>query len=339
MRLRLAFLSMNSMFSLPTEISTEPGQANSRFDLFQRPEWLEPWWRHLAGGSRASFDRPHRHQSIDVVIDGQMGFLPGTGVSDYLDVQPSGATEDEVGLLLSEVFRRYPDTLGFRFHLVPDSSPTSGAIAQASQRLGLLAVEEDWLAAPKLQLLGNRDHAIRAANKSSLRRHEAKLKKLGRLDALHTSDASIILPFLSRLFEQHQDRWRATPTPSRFNRPEHRRFLEDVTRRLHESGCLRFTALLLDEEPVAFHFGFHSNGTTLWYLPTYDLRFAQCGPGEVLLRHVLLQAIEEGADVFDFGIGDEPYKRRFADSQTIVRTWGVYPPELAGGRSMPTQES
>ena len=37
-----------------------------------------------------------------------------------------------------------------------------------------------------------------------------------------------------------------------------------------------------------------------------------------------LAAIEEGAKVFDFGIGDQPYKRRFATTINQVRTWALY---------------
>ena len=39
-------------------------------------------------------------------------------------------------------------------------------------------------------------------------------------------------------------------------------------------------------------------------------------------------AVEEGARTFDFGLGDEACKRRFANRVRRVRTWGLYP---AGG--------
>jgi hypothetical protein len=48
-------------------------------------------------------------------------------------------------------------------------------------------------------------------------------------------------------------------------------------------------------------------------------------PGEVLLRQLIRAAVEEGADVFDFGIGDEAYKYRFATGQEQLITWGIYP--------------
>ena len=48
-------------------------------------------------------------------------------------------------------------------------------------------------------------------------------------------------------------------------------------------------------------------------------------PGEVRLRQLLLAAINEGASAFDFGIGEEVFKRRFATQVCGVQTWGPHP--------------
>lgn len=45
------------------------------------------------------------------------------------------------------------------------------------------------------------------------------------------------------------------------------------------------------------------------------------------MRQLLLAAIAEGAKTFDFGIGDEAYKSRYATGVTHLRTWGLYLPE------------
>ena len=61
----------------------------------------------------------------------------------------------------------------------------------------------------------------------------------------------------------------------------------------------------------------------LWYKPSFAIDLAQRSPGEVLLRHLLLAALEEGAHTFDFGLGSEPFKFRFATQANHVKKWGL----------------
>ena len=80
-----------------------------------------------------------------------------------------------------------------------------------------------------------------------------------------------------------------------------------------------------DGRPIAFHFGFSFAGNYLWYKPSFEIALARKSPGEVLLRQLLLAAVQENAYVFDFGLGDEAFKHRFASRSQLVRTWGLYP--------------
>jgi CelD/BcsL family acetyltransferase involved in cellulose biosynthesis len=96
---------------------------------------------------------------------------------------------------------------------------------------------------------------------------------------------------------------------------------------LCEVGCpvLRFTRVDWNDRPIAFHFGFCHAGRFLWYKPSFAIDLARRSPGEVLLRHLLLAAAAEGATAFDFGLGNEAFKHRFATHTRRVRTWGLYP--------------
>ena len=50
------------------------------------------------------------------------------------------------------------------------------------------------------------------------------------------------------------------------------------------------------------------------------------------MRNLLLAALEEGAEVFDLGLGAETFKQRFATHMPMVRTWGLYPSESASNQ-------
>ena len=141
----------------------------------------------------------------------------------------------------------------------------------------------------------------------------------------HYRDAEQILPQLDEFFEQHMSRRAATGHPSLFSDPLQRDYYRRVTRAIGPTGWLRFTRVAWNGRPIAFHYGLSYRGGFLFGIPTFAIDLARYSPGEVLLRHLLLLAIEEGAKTFDFGPGDEPYKYRFATHVTYLRTWGLYP--------------
>ena len=58
--------------------------------------------------------------------------------------------------------------------------------------------------------------------------------------------------------------------------------------------------------------------------PSFALELAPRSLGEILLSCLLLAAIDEGAHTFDFGLGCEPFKLRFATTANRVRKWEMY---------------
>ena len=72
---------------------------------------------------------------------------------------------------------------------------------------------------------------------------------------------------------------------------------------------------------------------SFWYKPSFDPAFARRSPGEVLLRALIEQAHVEGATYFDFGLGDEAFKARFATERRPLLTVGLYPRANRKGRN------
>jgi CelD/BcsL family acetyltransferase involved in cellulose biosynthesis len=183
--------------------------------------------------------------------------------------------------------------------------------------------------APMLQSRGG--EAFRtAANKKSLVRHERALAHSGLLRVSHLTAGPETAQHLDEFFQQHIDRWSITSSPSLFLQASWRDFYLKLIENPAHSSWLRFARIEWNGRSVAFHFGFHYRGEFLWYKPSFDIALARSSPGEVLLRQLLLQADQEGADAFDFGLGEEQFKLRFASEVRSVRTWGLYPSEGDG---------
>lgn len=295
--------------------------------VFLTSSWQHAWWDVFGRGRLLLLfvERDNRPIALAPLFsDCGMVFFVGSGGSDYLDFVGDIGESDVLTALLRAAQRHTPDFVGFRFFHVPDSSRTGDRLQAVADQLGLVCFDEGNLPAPALDLRDDAS-AQAAPNKKSLRRHTNALSRLGTVTVRHLRDAPAIREQLAAFFSQHVARWTETPYPSLFLDPQQRAFYEHMTEAGCRAGWLRFCRIDVNGAPVAFHLGSCYKGRYLWYKPTFDVELAKYSPGEVLLRHLLLAAIDEGAHTFDFGLGDELFKQRFASHTPRVRTWGLYP--------------
>ena len=133
---------------------------------------------------------------------------------------------------------------------------------------------------------------------------------------------------LDRLFKLHDQRW-ARRGSSSSSSTRMREFLALVCRRAFDQGWLRLWTLELDGTPVAAWLGWNVGGSYAYYLAGFDPAFGPTSPGLVLLARTVEAATDEGAYEYDFLLGDEPYKSRFANAAREVET-EIIGPALSG---------
>lgn len=296
--------------------------------IFQTLAWQQAWWEVFGRGKLllvALYDDQRLMALAPLFADEGMIFLVGSGGSDYLDFLGAVSRPDWLRPMLDLARSNTSPFLGFRFYHLPAGSATVETLQRLSSETDMDCVYEGALEAPQLRFHRWPADERLPADKKSLLRHERTLQRLGRLVIHHFSDEASISSQLDTFFLQHIDRWSVTNYPSLFLEDRQRHFYRSLCKYLSPLHWLRFTRVTLDEQPIAFHFGFYYDRVFLWYKPSFDLKMAKYSPGEVLLRALLLQSQFEGADVFDFGLGDEPFKSRFATDVPSVQTWGLYP--------------
>lgn len=287
-------------------------------------EWQRAWWDSFGTGQLMIARVSRADETVALVpmyTDAGMVYFVGSGGSDYLDV--IGDIGHDMGSVLRTVVEAVTDFVGGCFYHLPDGSGSRELLWKAAVDATLAPFEEGSLPAPVLVLDGHED----VANKKSLVRHERWFAREGELAVHHTSMRDEIEPYLDDFFEQHVERWHQTPFPSLFLDTRQRDFYRRLVARAGTTGWLRFTRVEWNGRNIAYHLGASLAGRYLWYKPTFAIDLARRSPGEVLLRQLLLAAIDENATLFDFGLGDEPFKHRFATSVPTVRTVGVYRPE------------
>ena len=302
--------------AMPTVFSTRP--------------WLRAWRAFYGRGDLllAAHVEDGRTSAVAPLFADEDGwvYFVGSGGSDYLDFIGCLDSSNALAAMLAAVRERVPHFQGFRFYHVPGRSPTGALLRHAAGLLSLDWEQEGTMAAPEMSMAAVDD----AIAKKSLRRHCSYFEREGGYVAKHHAHGAEIGPLLDGFFEQHVQRWSGTAHPSLFNNPTHRAFYRRLAAESDASRWLRFTAIEWQGRIVAYHFGFSFAGRFTWYKPTFDIALARRSPGEVLLRELLVRARTEDAGVFDFGIGDEPFKQRFATTVPVVNTFALVPAQKAG---------
>jgi len=296
--------------------------------VFLTWHWQRAWWEAFGRGELMLIAVQRAGQIVALAplfSDTGMVFFVGSGGSDYLDFVGDICDLEVLNAILERARRQVQGFLGFRFYHVPDKSRTGSRLQEAAAELGLVCFDEGDLAAPALGLSAEPELARAATRKKSLVRHENFFRREGSLKVQHIQDGAVVLPYLDEFFRQHIARWAETPYPSLFHDHTQRDFYRRLTCTAAQTGWLRFTVLEWEGHAIAFHFGSCYQGNYLWYKPTFAIDLARRSPGEVLLRQLILAALDEGAHTFDFGLGDEAFKQRFATHTNYVRTWGLYP--------------
>lgn len=160
--------------------------------------------------------------------------------------------------------------------------------------------------------------------KKSLRRHENRLNRLGVVTFRHVEDREQIKALLPELYRLHVGRRELAGDRSLFEDPAARKFYEALADELDPRSSLRFGVLELDGRPVAIHFGFETEGVFVWYKPAFDVDLARYSPGEVLIRRLFEYVAAQRLHCFDFTVGMEDFKLRFANEVRINHSVFVY---------------
>lgn len=293
--------------------------------------WSRCWWQARGRGRFIPIAARRAGQLVALApLFIEAGMVFNLCPEDQLDFVGDVSDPEILDAILEAARARTEGFLGYRFYFIPDSSRTGQRLQAAAQRLGLDCFCETQLASPWLDMENQRDVAERCTLKHSLVRHERRLSREGELRFDVLCEASEVSSELEHFFEQHITRRATTPARSLFSEPDQREYYRRLTEVVAAQGWLRFARLAWKGQPIAYHYGLYYRGRYLWGIPTFDIQLARYSPGEVLLRHVLLDALKIGAQKFDFGPGEEVYKYRFATGVVQLQTWGLYPRDQPG---------
>jgi CelD/BcsL family acetyltransferase involved in cellulose biosynthesis len=202
-------------------------------------------------------------------------------------------------------FSRLPDYLNNRINPWPamlDARLTSAAYS-ASLPQTIAALEE----------------RVSARRRADSKRQLKRLSALGKPKFFFAeSDAEHCL-IIETMIAQKRQRYRDTGVRDIFSAQVIQDFYLNLSGKLGDTGRIHVSALSLNEEILATHWGVIYGDRYYWLMPSYaGGEWGKFSVGRLLLEQVMLWAIENGLKVFDFTTGDEEYKKVWCDRQLLI---------------------
>jgi CelD/BcsL family acetyltransferase involved in cellulose biosynthesis len=291
---------------------------SSRPEIFNSFDYVSAWWS-IHGPSYGVFT-PVVYDGARVVAilplvmhHGVLHFFCFTD-ADFFDVLcEKGVEQQALSLIFSGLRRQRAQWRWAVLDNVPQDSTLlrSGAWVRGS---GIRSVARPINICPTLDLREGRDESFeRLIGGKRNRQEERRLQRFGDISFTHLESRDQVRGALAGFFQQHTDRWAVEGVRGRFTNEASRKFYAAMVERLDPARELRFSVLRAGGKDMAYHLGFESHGRMLFFKPTFDVDYWEFSPGKVLLQKLLQYAKDTGLEEFDFSIGDEDYKKKFAN--------------------------
>ena len=150
--------------------------------------------------------------------------------------------------------------------------------------------------------------------RKKIRSYRRKLDAVGPVTFHHPVAPDLVPACLDRFFALKAERFRAAGIRDVFSDAQ----IQAVFQRLFTANTdlYQLHALTVGDETIAIAGCTLHRGRLTVEFGTFDINHAPARPGEQLFFSMIAHACETGVEIFDFGIGDEPYKRAWCDIET-----------------------
>lgn len=312
------------------------GQADCT--VFQSFEWLACWQRHIG----------QRHDVRPAIVvgrdaGGEMLFLLplavrpakfvreltwlGSDLCDYnapMLAPDFSARVDRAQFLAvwDEIARRLRANPRLCFDLLRLTKMPASVGTQPNPMLGL-PVTVNPNGAYLTSLAGSWDDFYAAKRSSSTRRRDRTKRKrltdLGAVQLVEPASEADMLGTLDTLMTQKAGSFARMGVANLFANPGYREFYRALATDPGSRSLVHVSRLDVGTTPAAINLGLTFRGQYYHLLASYDDGEAsRFGPGAAHLHDLMRLAIERGMRVFDFTIGDEPYKRDWCDTELTL---------------------
>jgi CelD/BcsL family acetyltransferase involved in cellulose biosynthesis len=153
-----------------------------------------------------------------------------------------------------------------------------------------------------------------SATRKTDRKKRKRLADHGETRFITAGDRDDAVRSVDALIDEKRRSYAKLGVANMFERPGYRDFFIDLAVGPRSARLVHVSRLDVGDVTAAANFGLTFRGRYYYILAGYDDgELARFGPGAIQLMDVMRYATEHGCKLFDFTIGDEPYKREWCD--------------------------
>ncbi len=151
---------------------------------------------------------------------------------------------------------------------------------------------------------------------NTLKRNQRRLKEHGELVFKIANNEQDIANLMETMIQQKSRSYAEMGVPILFEKKGYQDFFYTITKNQMKNHLIHLSALTLDDRILATHWGLVYKKRFYHLFPTYEqCELTKYSLGNVLLWNLLEWCIENNMEIYDFTVGDEPYKFHWSDQE------------------------
>lgn len=285
---------------------------NKNTNPFIEYEFVYNWWRFLGEKEEVEIYAVKENNKITAFFPfqikrkwfGSLLHFLALGDANYMDIVVRNRDKDRLIMFVFDSLIKQKKHIVFSLHGLLESLGTSDKL---SNYLKARSLKEKYrsIVTPyiDLQNLSYDEYMNTRKKLHGLDRREKKLRLLGEV-RLEISPAAQ----MERIFDVHKKRWEKKNDTSGFSSDRKKAFFRYLAEQSNGEFGVRLTSLSLEDEIIAFTYGFSCRERYLDYVLGHDPDFDVYSPGRVLVKEKIKKSITDGFQKLDMSIGYEPYK-------------------------------
>lgn len=304
-------------------------QKSANVGVFSRHFWITNWWRFFGKEYELCFltadddGRIIAFAPLMIDKDGELRFI-GDSNADYLDFVISRDRELVMQRFLEMLAGIQDKWRVMHLRNIPRSQSDDKTLITQARNANLYPWMNYAEVAPYLKISDNADVVASTIGKYSVRRSNRLLAQQGTIRFRNFTTAGEADEYWLSFRQQNMERCRQVGRHSSFSNPDYLPFLRSLFESDTDREHVLFSAVFMDDRPIAFHFGYISQKRLLWYKPSFDISIEKGSPGISLICHLIQYAQEHGLSELDFTIGDEAFKDRFCSGKRTVESFRIH---------------
>lgn len=287
-------------------------EKNQNTNPFIEFDWVNEWWKHLGGDRQVEI--------MAVRLDGTfVAFFPflfkksilgytynfmAFGQANYMDIIAYTHLLDEsIEFVLDEIIRKKKNVV-FYLHGLLESGKTPASLEKYLQgQNSIFSVHRVITPYIDLKEIKLEKYMEKRQKLHRLDRREKRLNDNGKVELNRSRPEE-----MDYMFHLHDKRWEKKHDTSGFTNDKEKGFFRSLARIQDGPMQTEIDSLYINDNMIAFNYGFNCRGKFLGYVLGYDDDFEVFSPGRILEKEKILLCKYGNEDIFDLSIGYETYK-------------------------------